>query len=70
MNRDYCTQNARERLEAIALMNEDLPLAQIYPLTIKNHLHPMSNMDGEEDAQRITVALPPLIVSVPPAPIT
>lgn len=35
------------------LMDEDLLFAQVSPLPMKNYFHPILDMDGEDDAQRI-----------------
>lgn len=47
-------------------IDKDMPLAQVSPLLMENHFHPLSDMDGEEDAWRIAATPPPLVFSAPP----
>lgn len=54
---------ARERLEVIMPVDEDLSIAQVSLLHVNNCFHPLSDMDREEDFWRISVILPPLVVS-------
>lgn len=45
-------------------MDKDLPLAQVSPLSMENHFHLLSDIDREEDFQRIVATVPPIVVSV------
>lgn len=52
-----------ERIEATMPMSEAISFTQVSSPSIKNYYNPLSNIDREKDFRRITIKLPPLIIS-------
>lgn len=62
-NRGHHNKCAKERLNVVALMDEDRLLAQVSPLLVENYFDHLSDMDGKEDVYRTSSIIPPLLVS-------
>lgn len=56
---------ALERLEVVHPMDKSVPCSS-FSTPYGELLPPLLNIDGEEDAQRITIIIPHLIDSLPP----
>lgn len=51
-------------------MNEDLQLILVSPLLMDNCFNLLSDMNGDEDAQKLIIVVSPSIISLPLSPTT
>lgn len=65
----HCTQHASERMKAIIPMDKDFLLAMVSQILMEYYFYSLSDIDGEENARKITIVTLSLGVGMPSTPL-